>query len=78
MTCAELLAIPDDGLDCELVRGEVRIRGLQLSGYQHAKAMIRIICRLSDWIDRQPQPRGEILGYRASRITHQVADICGR
>lgn len=76
MTFEEFMALPDDGVDRELIRGELRIRGESDSGEPgvtirnlfHCGATANITTELSLWLRQQPEPRGRIfcgeVGFR--------------
>jgi Uma2 family endonuclease len=71
MTAEEFLAMPDDGVDRELVRGELRERPIKLRNPRHSEIVGRVAHLLSLWIDQQPKPRGRVAageaGFRLSR-----------
>jgi Uma2 family endonuclease len=58
MTTEELLAMPDDGIDRELIRGELREYPITSRGRPHTIAMANMSGLLHAWARRQPQPRG--------------------
>jgi Uma2 family endonuclease len=63
MTTEELLAMPDDGVDRWLIRGQLREnRGEDVTRRNrwHTRVEARISQLLGDWLDRQPAPRGEV------------------
>jgi Uma2 family endonuclease len=72
----EFLAIPDDGVHRELIRGKVREERDNLTLEQrrrpvtgrnrfHSRIVIRIGHLLANWMDSQPEPRGEVVGGEA-------------
>lgn len=61
MTVEEFLAIPEDGISRELIRGQLRERGVTIHNRFHARVTTRIARLLDDWLEGQPEPRGEIL-----------------
>lgn len=61
MTTAELLAMPDDGMDRWLIRGELRERLMSVRNRFHSRTMTRVGKFLDNWLDGQPKPRGEVL-----------------
>ena len=76
MTAQEFLALPDDGIHRELVRGRVREDREQCEGESRGSGMTvrnrfhsRIVIRagqvLANWMDLQPAPRGEVVGGEA-------------
>jgi Uma2 family endonuclease len=65
MTAEELLAMPDDGVERELIRGELRERPMTLRNPRHSEIVIRVGHLLSLWLDQQPVPRGRVAGGEA-------------
>lgn len=72
MTTEELLAMPDDGAERWLIRGELRERRPTLEGPPmtvrnrfHSRVMMLVGHLLLDWLDRQPEPRGQVFGGEA-------------
>jgi len=59
MTVEEFLALPDvEGLDRELIRGELRESPSSTHTYQHAYVMANLAYELKAWVLCQPPPRG--------------------
>jgi Uma2 family endonuclease len=69
MTVEEFLALPDEeGVERWLIRGQLREkRGDDVTKRNrwHSKTEARIAQLLGDWLDRQPQPRGELYSGEA-------------
>src|SRR3989442_15827035 len=68
MTTEELLALPDDGVERWLIRGklwEKRENGMTVRNRLHSRIVMRIGQLLGDWVDKQPPPRGDVLGGEA-------------
>ena len=76
MSAQEFLALPDDGIHRELVRGRVREDrelwegGKKGSGSDRSKSISqshrdRVGQLLANWMDLQPEPRGEVVGGEA-------------
>jgi Uma2 family endonuclease len=65
MTTEELLAMPEDGKERELSRGRLREREMTVRGRRHTRAGISIGTLLKNWLNKQPKPRGEVLGTEA-------------
>ena len=63
MTEEEFLALPDvDGIERELIRGELRERPTMTTrGFAHSTVMNWVAYRLTDWLVRQPEPRGGVV-----------------
>jgi Uma2 family endonuclease len=60
MTAEELLALPDDGIDRELIHGELREHPMTTRSAPHSLAMTNLAFLLSLWLRQQPQPRGRL------------------
>jgi len=71
MTAEELLAIPADGMDRELIHGELRERPMTLRNRVHSAIEARVAAELIRWLDDQPQPHGRVVsgeaGFRLRR-----------
>jgi Uma2 family endonuclease len=65
MTTEELLALPENGMDRWLIRGQLREKPMTVRNRWHSKLVARIAQLLGNWLDSQPQPRGEVLGGEA-------------
>jgi len=61
MTTEELLALPDDGKERWLIRGQLREKPMTVRNRWHSRVLGRIAQLLGVWLDGQPLPRGEIL-----------------
>jgi Uma2 family endonuclease len=60
MTAEELLALPEDGIDRELIDGELREYPMTTRGRPHCLVMTNLARVLSNWLILQPQPRGTL------------------
>jgi Uma2 family endonuclease len=60
MTTEELLALPDDGIDRELIDGELRETPMTTRGAPHCLAMSHLARLLGNWLTQQPKPRGRL------------------
>jgi Uma2 family endonuclease len=60
LTTEELLAMPDDGFDRELIRGELREKPMTTRGAPHSLAMSNLAGSLMIWLRDQPRPRGRL------------------
>ena len=71
VTTQDLLALPEDGVDRELIRGELRERPMTRRNRRHSRIEIRIGTVLENWLGDQPEPRGEVVsgeaGFRLCR-----------
>ncbi len=61
ITTEQLLAMPQDGMDRWLIRGELREKPMTVRNRWHSRIMARVTQFLSNWLDQQPEPRGAIL-----------------
>jgi Uma2 family endonuclease len=61
LTTEDLLAFPDDGVDRDLIRGELRERPMTRRSRPHSRTEARVAQLLNNWNDLQPAPRGEVL-----------------
>lgn len=74
MTVEELLAVPDDDIDRELIRGELREKPMTRRNRFHARTEARIAHELLSWLDGQPEPRGDVLSGEAGCILRRGPD----
>ncbi len=65
MTTEELLALQQEGIDRWLIRGQLRERLRVLHNRWHSRTMARLGSLLENWLERQPEPRGLVLGGEA-------------
>jgi Uma2 family endonuclease len=65
MTTEELLALPEEWVDRELIQGRLREKALTNRNRWHSRIEARIAQLLLNWLDQQPEPRGEILSGEA-------------
>jgi Uma2 family endonuclease len=66
MTLEEFLALPDDGVDRDLINGVVRVWSkpgedpMTRRNRFHSSALTRVAHLVRSWVDAQPLPRGEV------------------
>jgi len=65
MTTEALLALPDNGMQRWLIRGELREKPMTVRNRFHSKVLVSLSACLKNWRDAQPEPRGDILGGEA-------------
>jgi Uma2 family endonuclease len=65
MTTEELLALPVNGSDRWLIRGELREKPMTVRNRHHSRLTTRISKFLDNWLDQQPLPRGSVLSGEA-------------
>src|SRR5438477_413567 len=79
MTVAEFLALPDNGVHRELIQGRVREMGMIVGNRIHSRIEARVVQRLLNWLDEQPQPRGEVVcgeaGFRLKGTKESLVGI---
>lgn len=68
MTTAELLALPDNGLERELIRGELKEREMTRRNRLHAGTESRIARFLLNYLDKNPQLQADVLSGEAGSI----------
>src|SRR6266851_7816155 len=91
MTTEEMLALPENGVDRWLVRGQLREKPMTIRNRTHSRIMVRISYLLENWLERQPEPRGSVycgeVGVRLRRdpdttvgvdVTYVSADTMAR
>lgn len=71
MTTEQMLALPEDGIDRELIRGELRESPMTMRNQKHSRVESKIVYALESWLRTQPEPRGLIVsgeaGFRLQR-----------
>lgn len=77
MTSEELLALPDDGIERELIRGQLREREMTRRSRRHSRTTARLARFLDFWLDSQGG-KGEILsGDAAFRLARSPESTVG-
>jgi Uma2 family endonuclease len=74
MTTEELLALPDDGVERYLIRGQLRELPMTKRNRWHSRVEARLAQLLGNWLDQQPQPRGEVFSGEAGFILSHDPD----
>src|SRR5262245_11083303 len=74
MTTEALLALPDDGIDRWLIAGELREQPRTKRNRYHSRVMARVTKFLDNWLDTQPEPRGQVLCGEAGVVLHRDPD----
>ncbi|MHB1426693.1 MAG: Uma2 family endonuclease [Gemmataceae bacterium] len=78
MTTEQLLALPDEGVERWLIRGQLREKPMTYRNRWHSRAMVRIGYFLEAWREQQPAPRGSVLGGEAGvRLTRNPDTTVG-
>ncbi len=66
MTFEEIYALPNDGIERELIRGELRERPTVTRRNQwHSRVEPQIAALLLQWLKTQPKPRGQVVSGEA-------------
>ncbi len=60
MTAEDLFAVPDDGVDRELIQGQLKEKPMTVRNRFHTRAVTNLAYRLKDWLECRPQQRGEV------------------
>lgn len=81
MTAEELLALPDDGVERWLIRGELRENpGIHIHrrNPDHSGTMTRVAAFLDAWLRSRPQPRGRVYtGDAAFKLSADSKSLVG-
>jgi Uma2 family endonuclease len=78
MTAEDLLAMPDDGVERWLIRGQLREKSggklMTVRNRFHSRVMVLVAAILEEWRQHQPEPRGEVLCGEAGVILKRNPD----
>ena len=79
MTAEEFLALPDDdGIERELIRGELREKPMTVRNKKHTRVAARLTTKLSIWLDSHETASGEIhVGEVGSVLSRDPTSIVG-
>ncbi|MFO0952484.1 MAG: Uma2 family endonuclease [Isosphaeraceae bacterium] len=78
LTAEDLLRLPDDGVERELIRGELREWGMTRRNPSHSESEASVTAELKSWRDRQPTPRGKVVAGEASfRLSREPETFVG-
>lgn len=61
MTTEEMLALPTNGVERWLSRGQLREKPMTVRNRTHSRLMATIVYLLKKWLEARPEPRGQIL-----------------
>ena len=71
MTTEEMLALPENGMDRELIRGELRETPVTKRNFDHSSVLSEIAFLLKAWCKPLPKPRGRVVSGEAGiRLRH--------
>src|SRR5947209_2923066 len=74
MTTEEMLALPDDGVERWLIRGQLREKPMTVRNRWHSRLVVRLGKLLDNWLDQRPLPRGSVLGGEAGCRLRRTPD----
>ena len=78
MTAEELMALPDDGIDRELIRGELREQPMTRRNRKHSAVEANVVHLLKLWLETQPEPRGKVhSGEAGFRLRQEPVTLVG-
>src|SRR5207237_6340120 len=78
MTTEQLLALPDDGKERWLIRGQLREKEMTRGNRGHSRVEGKIAHLLHKWMETRPEPRGEVLvGEAGVRLRHNPDTTVG-
>lgn len=78
ITMEEFLALPDDGVHRELIRGEIREYPMTTRNARHAYVALRVSQTLANWFDSQTQLEGVVVsGDARCRLSTNPDNIVG-
>jgi Uma2 family endonuclease len=78
MTAEEFLALPPNDMDRWLIEGRLREKPMTYRNRFHSWLTSRISQLLGNWLDQQPQPRGEVFdGEAGCRLAGDPDSVVG-
>lgn len=78
VTTEELLALPENGVERDLIRGQVREKEMTRRNRRHSRTLALLTEKLVSWLKMQDPPRGEILsGDAAFRLARDPDTTVG-
>ena len=60
MTTEELLALPENGMDRELIRGQLKEKPMTYRNRFHTRAVAHATRLVGNWVELLPEPKGEV------------------
>ena len=73
-TVEGMLAMPDNGLERELIRGELREKPMTMRNRRHSRVEAEIARVLGNWLQGRTAPRGEVVSGEAGFRLQQNPD----
>jgi Uma2 family endonuclease len=78
MTTEEMLALPDNGVERWLIRGELREKPMTVRNRDHSEIMALVTMFLGIWRSDQPEPRGAVVcGEAGARLRRTPESTVG-
>ncbi len=74
MRIVEWLALPDDGMERDLIQGVLQEKPMTRRNRYHSSTEANIACLLNNWRIRQSEPRGRVLSGEAGFILTRNPD----
>jgi len=74
MTTEELLALPDDGVERWLIKGQLREKPMTVRNQDHSEIMAAVTYFLETWRRTQPAPRGQVACGEAGARLRRTPD----
>jgi Uma2 family endonuclease len=78
VTGDDLFGLPDDGIEREFIRGQLRERPMTRRNRRHSRTTTRLARFLDSWLDKQSESKGEVLtGDAAFRLRKHPETMIG-
>jgi Uma2 family endonuclease len=78
LTAEDLMELPDDGVERDIIRGEVREQPMTRRNPDHSGVEAMIGHSLANWLEAQPAPRGRVhSGEAAFRLRRDPESFVG-
>ena len=75
MTAEQFLALPEDGMERELIRGELKERPMTVRNQFHSAVMALVTHRLLSWLESLPAPSGKVYAGDVGCILERDPDM---
>jgi Uma2 family endonuclease len=75
MTAEQFLALPEDGMERELIRGELKERPMTVRNQYHAEVMAIVSQRLRNWLESLPAASGKVYAGDVGCILQRDPDL---